>query len=105
MKLKAYMTKNSRRVLRVTLVSDYLDNETLEKYRIILDCIPLSHEVCLSIFRTSPYPTINIDEYFNYLELLGIDPIKPTEGYYETFPVLLNILEEKYGIEYVDAED
>ena len=102
--LKAYKTANTRRALRVTLVSDYLDDRTLEDYRKKLDCLPLSPEMYISLFRTSNYPVINIDEYFNYIELMDIDLATITKEREESFSVLLEILETKYGIENVDFE-
>lgn len=102
--LKAYKTANARRALRVTLVSDYLDDRPLEEYRKDLDCLAISTEMYISLFRTSHYPVINIDEYFNYIELMGIDLTIPTKAREESFSVLLKILETKYGIEYVDFE-
>ena len=102
--LKAYKTANTRRSLRVVLVSDYLDDRSLEDYRKDLDCLTLSPEMYISLFRTSHYPVINIDEYFNYIELMGIDFTIPTKAREESFSVLLEILEAKYGIEYVDSE-
>ena len=105
MKLKAYKTVNARRALRVTLVSDYLDDRPLEEYRKKLDCLGISTEMYISLFRTSHYPVINIDEYFNYIELMGIDLTIPTKAREESFAVLIEILETKYGIEYVDFEN
>ena len=102
--LKAYKTVNKRRALRVTLVSDYLDDRPLEEYRKKLDCSAISPEMYISLFRTSNYPAINIDEYFNYIELMGIDLFKDDQARKDTFPVLVNILETKYGIEYVDYD-
>ena len=102
--LKAYKTVNKRRALRVTLVSDYLDYRPLEEYRKKLDCLGISTEMYISLFRTSHYPVINIDEYFNYIELMGIDLTIPTKAREESFAVLLEILETKYGIEYVGIE-
>ena len=102
--LKAYKTVNKRRALRVTLVSDYLDDRTLEEYRKDLDCLAISPEIYISLFRTSHYPVINIDEYFNYIELMGIDLTIPTKAREESFVVLIEILETKYGIEYVGPE-
>ena len=102
--LKAYKTVNPRRALRVSLVSDYLDHRTLKKYRTTLDCVTLSPEIYISIFSEAHYPIINIDEYFNYIELMGIDFTIPTKAREESFSVLLEILETKYGIEYVDPE-
>ena len=104
MKLKAYKTVNPRRALRVSLVSDYLDHRTLKKYRTTLDCVTLSPEMYISIFSEAHYPIINIDEYFNYIELMGIDLSEDSEAREESFSVLLEILETKYGIEYVDFE-
>ena len=104
MKLKAYKTANIRRALRVTLVSDYLDDRTLEKYRKELDCVTLSSEMYISLFKASNYPIVNIDEYFNYIELMGIDISIFSKEREESFSVLLEILETKYGIEYVDPE-
>ena len=104
MKLKAYKTVNPRRALRVSLVSDYLDRRTLKKYCTTLDCVTLSPEIYISIFSEAHYPIINIDEYFNYIELMGIDLSEDSEAREESFSVLLEILETKYGIEYVDFE-
>ena len=104
MKLKAYKTVNPRRALRVVLVSDYLDHRALKEYRKELDCLDLSPEMYISLFRSANYPIINIDEYFNYIELMGIDLSEYSEAREESFAVLLEILETKYGIEYVDAE-
>ena len=102
--LKAYKTANARRALRVSLVSDYLDARPLEEYRKKLDCLTISTEMYISLFRTSHYPIINIDEYFNYIELMGINLSEDSEARKESFAVLLEILETKYGIEYVDPE-
>ena len=102
--LKAYKTANARRALRVTLVSDYLDDRPLEEYRKKLDCSAISTEMYISLFRTSNYPVINIDEYFSYIELMGIDLATITKEREESFSVLLEILETKYGIEYVEPE-
>ena len=102
--LKAYKTSNARRALRVTLVSDYLDARTLEKYRKDLDCSTLSPEMYISLFKEPNYPIINIDEYFNYIELMGIDLATITKEREESFAVLLEILETKYGIEFVGPE-
>ncbi len=102
--LKAYKTANKRRSLRVELVSDFLDARTLEEYRINLDCVTLSPEMYISLFRSSGYPLINIDEYFNYAELMGINLATDSKAREESFAVLLEILETKYGIECVEAE-
>ena len=102
--LKAYKTAHKRRALRVTLVSDYLGRRTLKKYRTALDCVTLSPEMYISLFKASNYPIINIDEYFNYIELMGIDLATLSEARVESFSVLIEILETKYGIEYVDSE-
>ena len=104
MKLKAYETANPRRALRVTLVSDYLDPRSLEDYRTALDCIAISSDMYISIYKSSHYPVVNIDEYFNYVELLGIDLTVISKARDETLPVLVEILETKYGIEYVGIE-
>ena len=102
--LKTYKTSNARRALRVVLVSDYLDDSTLEEYRKDLDCLTLSPEMYISLFRSARHPIINIDEYFNYIELMGIDLAIISKEREESFAVLLEILETKYGIEYVDPE-
>lgn len=102
--LKAYKTVNTRRALRVTLVSDYLDDRSLEEYRKKLDCLAISPEMYISLFKVSNYPIINIDGYFNYIELMGIDLTIPTKAREESFAVLIEILETKYGIEYVEPE-
>ena len=104
MKLKAYKTVNPRRALRVSLVSDYLDRRTLKKYCTTLDCVNIAPEMYISIFSDAHYPIINIDEYFNYIELMGIDLTIPTIAREESFVVLIEILKTKYGIEYVDSE-
>ena len=104
MKLKAYKTVNPRRALRVGLVSDYLDRRTLKKYCTTLDCVAISPEMYISIFSEAHYPIINIDEYFNYIELMGIDLATITKEREDSFAVLIEILETKYGIEYVDFE-
>ncbi|MEG0486372.1 MAG: hypothetical protein RR575_00405 [Acinetobacter sp.] len=103
--LKAYKTTSIRRALRVRLVTDYLDDTTLEQYRGILDCLPIATEMYISIFLATRYPIINIDEYFTYIDLLGIDLARNTKERKESFLVLVEILKTKYGIEYVDAED
>ena len=102
--LKAYETVNPRRALRVSLVSDYLDDRPLEEYRKDLDCLTISTEMYISLFRLANYPRVNIDEYFNYIELMGIDLSEYSKAREESFAVLLEILETKYGIEYVDYE-
>lgn len=102
--LKAYKTPNTRRALRVILTSDYLDHNSLEQYREALDCVAISSEMYISIYRTSHYPIINIDEYFNYIELLNIDIAIISKEREESFSILLEILETKYGIEYVGYE-
>lgn len=104
MTLKAYKTTSPRRALRAVLESDYLDDVTLEKYRISLDCSTIADDMYISLYVTLGYPSINIDEYFSYVDLMGIDiSILSTERQ-ESFTVLIAILETKYGIEYVDAE-
>ena len=102
--LKAYKTTNAQRALRVTIESDYLDCKTLAKYCSSLNYLTISTGMFISTYRQVKYPIINIDEYFNYIELMGIDLFKDDQARKDTFPVLVNILETKYGIEYVDAE-
>jgi hypothetical protein len=102
--LKAYKTACRRRSLRVELVSDFLDARALEEHRIELDCVSLSPEMYISLFRSSRYPLVNIDEYFNYAELMGINLATDSKAREESFAILLEILETKYGIEYVEAE-
>ena len=102
--LKAYKTADMRRALRGVLVSDYLDDSALEDYRKKLDCSAISPEMYISLFRSASYPIINIDEYFNYIELMGIDLATISKAREESFAVLLEILEAKYGIEYVEPE-
>ena len=102
--LKAYKTTSIRRALRAVLVSDYLDDSALEDYRQKLDCSAISPEMYISIFRSASYPIINIDEYFNYIELMGIDLDHQSKAREESFPILIEILKTKYGIEYVDFE-
>ena len=103
--LKAYKTVNPPRALRVSLVSDYLDRRTLAEHCAALDCVHISPDMIISIYRKLNYPVINIDEYFNYIELMGIDLTKGTKERKESFSVLIGILETKYGIEYVDSEN
>ena len=102
--LKAYKTKGIRRALRVTIESDYLDSRTLTKHCAALDCVPIATDMFISIYRKLNYPVINIDEYFNYIELMDIDLATISKEREESFAVLLEILETKYGIEYVDFE-
>ena len=102
--LKAYKTPATRRALRVTLVSDYLDEETLEKYCRYLDCVKIATDLYISIYLPTHYPIINIDEYFIYTDLMGIDVTRDSVEREESFPILLGILETKYDIEYVDSE-
>ena len=102
--LKAYKTIGTKRALRVTLVSDYLDEETLEKYCRYFDCVSITTDLYISIYLPTYYPTINIDEYFIYTDLMGIDVTRASVEREESFPILLEILETKYGIEYVDSE-
>lgn len=105
MKLKAYKTTSPRRALRVTIESDYLDRKTLAEYCTSLDCLTIATEMYISIYRQFKYPIINIDEYFMYIELLGINLSHQSEAREESFLVLIEILETKYSIEYVDAEN
>ena len=105
MKLKAYKTTGPRRALRAVLVSDYLDDRTIEEYRTSLDCSTIADDMYISLYITPSYPSINIDEYFSYVDLMGIDISRFSLERQESFAVLIGILETKYGIEYVDAED
>ena len=105
MKLKAYKTTGPRRALRAVLESDYLDDVTLEKYRTCLDYSTIADGMYISLYVTPSYPSINIDEYFSYVDLMGIDISRLSLERQESFAVLIEILEDKYGIEYVDAED
>ena len=104
MKLKAYKTTNTRRVLRITLVSDYLDDNALKEYIRVLDCLTIAPALHISLYVTDIFPLVNVDEYFNYAELMGIDLAILSKEREESFAVLLEILETKYGIEYVEAE-
>ena len=103
--LKAYKTTNAQRALRVTIESDYLDCKTLAKYCSSLNYLTISTGMFISTYRQVKYPIINIDEYFNYIELMGIDLSRQSKEREESFSVLLEILETKYGIEYVDSEN
>lgn len=103
MTLKAYKTLNARRALRAVLVSDYLDDRTLEEYRTCLDSSTIADDMYISLYLFTDYPSINIDEYFNYIDLMGIDISRLSPERQESFKVLIGILETKYGIEYVDA--
>ena len=105
MKLKAYKTTSPRRALRAVLESDYLDDVTLEKYRTCLDSSTIADDMYISLYLFTDYPSINIDEYFHYVELMGIDISRLSPERQESFAVLVAILETKYGIEYVDAGD
>ena len=102
--LKAYKTMTARRVLRVTIESDYLDSRALTKYCAALDCVAITADMFISIYRKLNHPVVNIDEYFNYIELMDIDISILSKEREESFSVLLEILETKYGIEYVDFE-
>lgn len=102
--LKAYKSMSSRRALRVTIESDYLDHRTLAEYCAALDCVSISADMFISIYRKLNYPVINIDEYFNYIELMDIDITQHSKAREESFSLLLEILEFKYGIEYVDYD-
>ena len=99
---KAYKSLSAQRALRVALESDYLDSSTLAEYCSALDCLSITADMFISIYRKLNYPVINIDEYFNYIELMGIDITQHSQAREESFLVLLGILEIKYGIEYVD---
>ena len=103
MKLKAYKTTGPRRALRAVLVSDYLDDRSLEEYRTCLDSSTIADDMYISLHVTLGYPIINIDEYFAYVDLMGIDISRLSIVRQESFAVLIGILETKYGIEYVDA--
>ena len=102
--LKASKTTSTKRALRVTLVSDYLDAETLEKYCKCFDCVTIATDLYISIYLPTHYPIINIDEYFMYANLMNIDITSVSVEREESFSILLEILETKYGIEYVDSE-
>lgn len=102
--LKAYKTPSTRRSLRVTLVSDYLDEKTLKKYCSYLDCVSITSDLYISIYLPTSYPIINIDEYFIYIDLMNIDVTSMSAEREDSFSILLEILETKYGIEYVDPE-
>ena len=104
MKLKVHKTSNAKSAIRVTLVSDYLDDRTLEEYRTSLDCSTIADDLYISLYVKLGYPSINIDEYFNYVDLMGIDISRLSKEREESFSILLEILETKYGIEYVDSE-
>ena len=104
MKLKAYKTTSPRRALRAVLESDYLDDRTLEKYRTYLDCSTIADDMYISLYITLGYPSINIDEYFSYVDLMGIDISRLSTERQDSFAVLIEILETKYGIEYVDSD-
>ena len=104
MKLKAYATSNARRALRVRIESKVLNELQLNDFISVLDCVSLNTEIYLSIFKhTEKYPVISIDDYIDYLMLLNI-PLSYSDELSKTLPILLTILEEKYGIEYVNAE-
>ena len=103
--LKAYKTQSTRRALRVSLISDYLDKGTLKKYCGYLDCVGISTDMYISLYLPSRYPIINIDEYFIYADLMNIDITKDSKEREESFSILLEILQAKYGIEYVAAEN
>ena len=102
--LKAYKTPSTRRAVRVTLVSDYLDAETLKKYCSYLDCVRIATDLYISIYLPTHYPIINIDEYFMYADLMNIDITSVSVEREESFSIILEILKTKYGIEYVDSE-
>ena len=103
--LKAYKTNYTKRALRVVLESDYLDDKTLKDYCLCLDCVDISTDLYISLILPDSYPKINIDEYFTYTDLMGIDITRDSKEREESFSILLKILETKYGIEYVDAKN
>ena len=49
--LKAYNSTSPRRALRVTIESDYLDRRTLTEYCAALDCVNISTDMFISIYR------------------------------------------------------
>ena len=103
--LKAYKTRSPRRALRVTIESDYLDCRALAEYCSSLNYSTIATDMFISTYRHVRYPIINIDEYFNYIELMGIDLSHQSKAREESFPILIEILKTKYGIEYVDSEN
>lgn len=103
MKLKAYKTIDGTYSLRVSIESNLLNSDELTTFMYTFSSVYISKEIYISIYRVTQ-PVVNIDEYFDYLYLLDISIGYLSHSLLETFPVLLNILETKYGIEYVDLE-
>ena len=105
MKLRAYRATTTCYVLRVSIKSDILNPEQLISFIALLDFFSLKDDLCLLTYTGSFHPVINVDEYINYLYLMGIPLSHTSKLFINTLPMLLEILESKYGIEYVDAED
>ena len=103
MKLKAYKTIDGTYSLRVVIESDVLNTEELDSFTQAMSYAYISKEMYISIYKAA-FPVVNLDEYFNYLYLSGISTRYLGYKLLDSIPILLGILETKYGIEYVDAE-
>ena len=104
MTLKAYKTIDGTYALRVTLESNILNSDELNETIHAISYTYISTEMYISIHKAA-YPLVNVDEYFSYLHLTGVNTRYFNSSLLASFAILLNILETKYGIEYVDAED
>ena len=102
MKLKAYKTLAGTYSLRVVIESDVLNTKEIHKFTQAISYAYISKEMYISIYKDT-YPVVNLDEYFNYLYLSGISTRYLGYMLLDSLPVLLEILETKYGIEYVDS--
>ena len=105
MTLKAYKATTTLYILRVSITSDILSPEELSNFIGLLDFLSLKEDFCLLTYKESKNPVINVDEYINYLYLMDIPLSHTSKLFINTLPMLLEILESKYGIEYVDTED
>lgn len=102
MKLKAYKTLDGTYSLRVVLESDVLNTEELASFTQAISYAYISKEMYITIYKAT-YPVVNLDEYFNYLYLSGISSRYLGYKLIDTLPILLDIIETKYDIEYVDS--
>ena len=103
--LKAYKVTTTSYVLRVSITSEILNPEQLSNFIGLLDFLNLKDDLCLLTYNELICPVINVDEYINYLHLMDIPFSHTSKLFLDTLPMLLEIIESKYGIEYVDVED
>ena len=108
--LRAYKATTTFYVLSVVIKTEILTPEQLSNFIGLLDFLNLKDDLCLLTYKelTHPVrnvPVINVDEYVNYLYLMDIPLSHTSKLFIDTLPMLLEILESKYGIEYVNVED